>query len=55
MDPSAKPSTEQIEQLIALTERLTQLIAEQAQAFEARRPQDAAATEQHSSITGIAR
>ena len=33
---------DRIEQLIALTERLTYLIAEQAQAFEARRPQDAA-------------
>jgi hypothetical protein len=32
-----------IEQLIGLTERLTLLLAEQAQAFEARRPQDAAA------------
>ena len=31
-----------IDELIALTERLTTLIAEQAQAFEARRPQDAA-------------
>jgi hypothetical protein len=31
-----------IDELIALTERLTALIAEQAQAFETRRPQDAA-------------
>src|SRR5580698_9127184 len=31
-----------IGEIIALTERLTTLIAEQAQAFEARRPQDAA-------------
>ena len=31
-----------IDELIALTERLTALIAEQAEAFEARRPQDAA-------------
>ncbi len=31
-----------IDELIALTERLTALIAEQARAFEARRPQDAA-------------
>jgi hypothetical protein len=36
------PHHDRIEQIIALTERLTQLIAEQAQAFEARRPQDAA-------------
>ena len=34
---------ERINQLIALTERLTGLVAAQAQAFEARRPQDAAA------------
>lgn len=33
---------ERINQLVALTERLTSLLAEQAQAFEARRPQDAA-------------
>ena len=31
-----------IGEIIALTERLTALLAEQAQAFEARRPQDAA-------------
>lgn len=34
---------ERVEQLIALTERLTELIALEAQAFEQRRPQDAAA------------
>jgi hypothetical protein len=40
---SPAPSPEQrIVELIALTERLTALIAEQAKAFEARRPQDAA-------------
>ncbi|MFL5295128.1 MAG: flagellar basal body protein [Phenylobacterium sp.] len=33
---------ERTEQLIAVTERLTALVAEQAKAFEARRPQDAA-------------
>ena len=37
-DPAAR-----MEQLIALTERLTALIAEQLRAFEAHRPQDAAA------------
>jgi hypothetical protein len=42
MDQSANPPNERIEKLIALTERLTGLIADQAQAFEARRPQDAA-------------
>jgi predicted RNA-binding protein YlqC (UPF0109 family) len=37
------PSPQQLVQdLIALTERLTALLVEQAQAFEARRPQDAA-------------
>ncbi|HET6971421.1 MAG TPA: flagellar basal body protein [Phenylobacterium sp.] len=35
--------TERVEQLILLTDRLTDLIAQQAQAFESRRPQDAAA------------
>ena len=36
------PTDVRLEQLIVLTERLTGLIADQAQAFEARRPQDAA-------------
>jgi hypothetical protein len=35
--------TERVEQLVLLTDRLTDLIAQQAQAFESRRPQDAAA------------
>lgn len=35
-------ASERVEQLIALTDRLTALIAEQAKAFESRRPQDAA-------------
>jgi hypothetical protein len=40
---SATPNPDKrILDLIVLTERLTALIAEQAQAFEARRPQDAA-------------
>lgn len=34
---------DRINQLVALTERLTALVAAQAQAFEKRRPQDAAA------------
>jgi hypothetical protein len=33
--------TERVEQLLILTERLTALVAEQALAFETRRPQDA--------------
>jgi hypothetical protein len=39
---AAHDATDRVEQLILLTERLTALIAEQAQAFEERRPQDAA-------------
>src|SRR5438045_3858908 len=35
-------ATERVEQLIAITERLTSLVAEQAKCFEGRRPQDAA-------------
>ena len=40
---AASDATDRVEQLIVLTERLTALIATQAQAFEERRPQDAAA------------
>ncbi len=40
-DPTSATDA-RLEQLIILTERLTGLIADQAQAFEARRPQDAA-------------
>jgi hypothetical protein len=36
-------TTERVDQLIALTERLTGVVAEQAKCFESRRPQDAAA------------
>ena len=43
MSLAASSSTERMEQLILLTERLTGLIAEQLRAFEARRPHDAAA------------
>jgi len=39
----ARDVHDRVEQLIILTERLTDLIADQAQAFEERRPQDAAA------------
>jgi len=42
-----------IDELIALTERLTALIAEQAQAFEARRPQDAARQRRLISVGGV--
>ena len=38
---SAENSSERVEQLIMLTERLTELVALEAQAFESRRPQDA--------------
>ena len=40
---AARDPQDRVEQLILLTERLTELVAEQAQAFEQRRPQDAAA------------
>lgn len=40
---AASDAADRVEQLVILTERLTQLIAQQAQAFEQRRPQDAAA------------
>ena len=40
---SARDPTDRVEQLIILTERLTTLIAVQAQAFEEQRPRDAAA------------
>ena len=43
MSQTTSAPSEQVEQLIALTERLTGLIAQECQAFEARRPQDAAA------------
>lgn len=39
---SATDAVDRVEQLIILTERLTELIAFEAQAFEQRRPQDAA-------------
>ncbi|MBU1376656.1 MAG: flagellar basal body protein [Alphaproteobacteria bacterium] len=39
---AATDATDRVEQLVILTERLTELIANQAQAFEQRRPQDAA-------------
>ena len=39
---SATDSSDRVEQLIILTERLTELIALEAQAFEGHRPQDAA-------------
>jgi hypothetical protein len=42
MTQNPHPQHERVERLIALTERLTGLISEQAQAFENRRPQDAA-------------
>lgn len=39
---AAQDPTDRVDQLILLTERLTELIALEAQAFEQRRPQDAA-------------
>ena len=43
---AASTADDRMEQLILLTERLTALISEQLRAFEARRPQDAAANAQ---------
>ena len=40
---AASDAADRVEQLVILTERLTELIANQALAFEQRRPQDAAA------------
>src|SRR5947207_504133 len=40
--PANPAAAERVDQLILLTERLTHLVALGAQAFEARRPQDAA-------------
>jgi hypothetical protein len=42
MIPTPQEAAERVEQLITLTDRLTALVAEQAKAFESRRPQDAA-------------
>ncbi len=39
---AAETAAERVDQLILLTERLTELVALEAQAFESRRPQDAA-------------
>ena len=39
---AAQDATDRVEQLIVLTERLTELIALEAAAFEERRPHDAA-------------
>ena len=46
MGLSAATPAQRMDQLIALTDRLTSLIAEQLRAFEAQRPQDAAASAQ---------
>lgn len=43
MSASPENAIERVGQLIALTERLTEMVAADAQAFENRRPQDAAA------------
>lgn len=42
MNPSPAESAARVDELVALTERLTTVVAEQARCFEARRPQDAA-------------
>jgi len=53
---SAENAADRVEQLILLTERLTELIAVEAQAFESRRPQDAAVhVEETSKLANIYR
>lgn len=53
---SADNPGERVQQLVALTERLTELIAAEAQAFESQRPQDAAAlVEETSRLANIYR
>ncbi|MFM8753207.1 MAG: flagellar basal body protein, partial [Phenylobacterium sp.] len=53
---SADTPGERVHQLIDLTERLTELIAAEAQAFESHRPQDAAAlVEETSRLANIYR
>ncbi|MDZ4370327.1 MAG: flagellar basal body protein [Phenylobacterium sp.] len=49
---AATDASDRVEQLIILTERLTEIIAAQAQAFESRRPQDAATM--HEEISRLA-
>lgn len=44
MTTTANPADERVGQLIDLTQRLTDMIATETRAFEARRPQDVAAT-----------
>ena len=56
MTLSADTPGERVHQLIDLTERLTELIAAEAQAFESHRPQDAAAlVEETSRLANIYR
>lgn len=56
MSYAPAPAPERVEQLIQLTERLTELVALEAQAFEQRRPQDAARTlEETSKLANVYR
>ncbi|CAN7357407.1 flagellar basal body protein [Phenylobacterium sp. LjRoot219] len=53
---AAHDATDRVEQLIILTERLTDVVAQQAHCFEAHRPQDAAAlTEEASRLANLYR
>ena len=53
---AANAATERVEQLIALTGRLTDLISGECRAFEARRPHEAAATlEETSKLANVYR
>ena len=49
---AASDATDRVEQLILLTDRLTELVAEQAAAFEQRQPQTAAAM--HEEVSRLA-
>jgi hypothetical protein len=49
---AASDAADRVEQLIILTDRLTEIVAAQAQAFESRRPQDAA--KMHEEISRLA-
>jgi len=53
---SARDAADRVEQLIILTERLTEVVARQADCFEARRPLDAAAmTEEAARLANLYR
>ena len=48
---AANDADDRVQQLLVLTDRLTDLLAAETRAFEARRPQDAAATSEETMLT----